>query len=171
VQVRLATADDADGIARVQERGWQGAYRHIFPPEKLDRGGFIDPERWRARLRTPPPGWTTLVAAADEVVGFASIGPSRDEEGLGELYAIYVDPDAWDTGAGRALMERAEQHLAEEYDEATLWVLEDNARARRFYAVAGWSPDGAAKEGRWFDLSVIEVRYRKSFASSSTSRS
>ena len=171
MQVRLATADDADGIARVQERGWQGPYRHIFPREKLDRGGFIDPERWRTRLATPPPGWTTLVAEAGEVVGFASVGPSRDEQAIGELYAIYVDPDAWDTGAGRALIERAERQLDEEYDEATLWVLEDNARARRFYEIAGWSPDGAVKENAWFDVSVIEVRYRKSFARSSRSRS
>ena len=77
------------------------------------------------------------------MLGFASLGPSRDEHGVGELYAIYVDPDEWSRGAGRALIERAEERLAEEYAEATLWVLEDNPRARRFYEAAGWQPDGA----------------------------
>ena len=85
----------------------------------------------------------------------------RDEPGIGELYAIYVLPSAWSTGAGRALLERAEERLADDYDEATLWVLEDNPRARRFYEAAGWRPDGTQKaEPRW-DVSAPEVRYRK----------
>ena len=159
--MRRATADDAEAIAGVQERGWQAAYRHVFPPERLDRGGFIRGDRWRTRLETPPPGWSTFVALAGGVVGFASVGPSRDVEGLGELYALYVHPDAWGTGAGRTLIERAETHLAHEYDEAALWVLEDNPRARRFYELAGWTPDGARTEGEWFGVRAAEVRYRK----------
>ena len=82
--------DDAPGIARVQERGWQSAYRHVFPAEELDRGGFIHADRWTERLVRPPAGWTTFVAEHDsEVVGFTSVGPSRDEPRIGELYAIW----------------------------------------------------------------------------------
>ena len=164
MEVRLATAEDADEIARVQERGWQAAYRHVFPVEQLDRGGFIYPWRWRERLLPPPRGWTTFVAERDgSVIGFASVGPSRDELGLGELFAIYVDPDAWSTGAGRALIEQAEEQLHGEYEVATLWVLEDNPRARGFYERAGWVPDGARKaEERW-GVRAPEVRYRKRF--------
>jgi len=126
----------------------------------------IDDERWRGRLVTPPPGWSTFVAEDGErrVVGFTSVGPSRDERGLGELYAIYVDPDAWSTGAGLALIERAEEQLRSEYEVATLWVLEANPRARRFYERAGWTPDGARKaEERW-GVRAPEVRYRKTLA-------
>jgi GNAT superfamily N-acetyltransferase len=162
MQVRAATGADAKGIARVQERGWQTAYRHVFPAEELDRGGFIKAARWRDRLDHPPPGWSTFVAERDgTVVGFTSVGPSRDEPGIGELYAIYVDPDEWSTGAGRALIERAEERLRDEYAAATLWVLEDNPRARRFYERAGWSADGGRKaESRW-GVRAPEVRYRK----------
>ena len=165
MHVRPATADDAVGIARVQERGWQRAYRHVFPVEELDRGGFIQPGRWRERLERPPAGWATFVAEHDgSVVGFASVGPSRDERGIGELYAIYVDPDDWSTGTGRALIERAEAQLCSEYAEVTLWVLEDNPRARRFYERAGWSLDGGRKaESRW-GVRAPEVRYRKRLA-------
>jgi GNAT superfamily N-acetyltransferase len=164
MKVRLATDADADGIARVQERTWQAAYRHVFPVEELDRGGFIDPQRWRDRIARPPTGWTTVVAERDGVVrGFASVGPSRDERVIGELYAIYVEPEEWSTGAGRALIERAEELLRGSYDEATLWVLEDNPRARAFYERAGWSPDGERKsEVRW-GVRAAEVRYRKAF--------
>jgi GNAT superfamily N-acetyltransferase len=164
MEIRKATADDAIGIARVQERGWQAAYRHVFPAEELDRGGFIHADRWTERLTRPPAGWTTLVAEHDDdVVGFTSVGPSRDEEAIGELYAIYVDPEHWETGTGRALIEEAEAQLRTEYAEVTLWVLEDNPRAREFYERAGWSVDGGRKaEARW-GVRAPEVRYRKRF--------
>ena len=134
VNVRVATGNDAAGIARAQEHSWQRAYRHVFPVEELDRGGFIRPELWRERLEHPAPGWLTLVADEQgEVVGFVSVGPSRDERGIGELYAV-------------------------------LWVLEDNPRARSFYEAAGWSPDGAVKSDERWGVRAPEVRYRKSFA-------
>ena len=172
MEIRLANGTDAESIAGVQERGWQAAYRHVFPVEQLDRGGFIFVSRWRERLLRPPRGWSTFVAERDgAVVGFASVGPSRDEPGIGELYAIYVDPDAWSTGAGRALIEQAEEQLRSEYAVATLWVLEDNPRARSFYERGGWTPDGARKaEERW-GVRAPEVRYRKGFSDSSSERS
>jgi ribosomal protein S18 acetylase RimI-like enzyme len=163
MNVRLGNADDAVAIETIRVRGWQAAYRHVLPANELDAMP-IDPGRWRGRLERPPTGWSTFVVedASGAVVGFASVGPSRDEHGIGELYAIYVDPDAWSTGAGRALIERAEEQLALEYGEATLWVLEDNPRARAFYERAGWHADGARKaEVRW-GVHAPEVRYRKS---------
>ena len=144
--------------------GWQSAYRHVYPAADLDALP-IDPERWRSRLHVPPPGWTTMVCEHEgRVVGFASAGPSRDEDELGELYAIYVEPEAWSTGAGRALMTAAEQRLAAEYDAALLWVLEDNPRARGFYERGGWVPDGVRKAEERLGVRAPEVRYRKDFA-------
>jgi GNAT superfamily N-acetyltransferase len=164
MHVRLGTADDALAIETIRVRGWRVAYRHVLPANELD-AMLIDSSRWRERLARPPAGWWTFVVENEGlVVGFASLGPSRDEPGVGELYAIYVDPDAWSTGAGRALIERAEDELARHYREATLWVLEDNPRARSFYERAGWHADGARKaEVRW-GVRAPEVRYRKPLA-------
>jgi GNAT superfamily N-acetyltransferase len=162
VEIRLATTADADKIADVQERTWQAAYRHVFPTHELDRGGFIRPERWRGRIAKPPAGWSTFVAVeAGVVTGFASVGPSRDERGVGELYAIYVEPQRWSTGTGRALIERSEEQLRSSYGEATLWVLEDNPRARTFYERGGWAPDGERKSEERWGVHAAEVRYRK----------
>jgi GNAT superfamily N-acetyltransferase len=163
VEIRLATTADADEIAGVQERTWQAAYRHVFPAGELDRGGFITPERWRVRLAgAPARDGTTFVAVQDGVVtGFASVGPSGDEHGTGELYAIYVEPEQWSTGTGRALIEHAEKQLRASFGEATLWVLEDNPRARAFYERAGWSPDGGRKSEERWGVRAAEVRYRK----------
>jgi GNAT superfamily N-acetyltransferase len=167
VEVRQATARDAEAIGAIQERGWQVAYRHIFPAAELGRGGFIQIDRWRSRLAEPPAGWSTFVAERDGVVvGFASVGPSRDERGLGELYAIYVDPEDWSTGAGRMLLARAEELLAVEYATATLWVLEENPRARSFYEQGGWAADGARKAEQRWGVRAPEVRYRKELKSS-----
>jgi RimJ/RimL family protein N-acetyltransferase len=46
------------------------------------------------------------------------------------------------------------------FEEATLWVLEDNPRARRFYEIAGWRPDEIVKEDEFLRTRVREVRYR-----------
>jgi GNAT superfamily N-acetyltransferase len=165
--VRLAEPDDAYAVESIRVRGWQIAYRHVFPPRELDALP-IDESRWRRRFVEPPPGWTTFVAEHDgDIVGFASVGPSRDDErGVGELYAIYVDPGSWSQGAGRALLGRAEEQLAAEYGEATLWVLAANARARTFYERAGWQPDGASKTEERLGVRSEETRYRKRLSTS-----
>lgn len=163
MQIRPASPDDAPAIETIRVRGWRTAYRHVFPAADLDALP-IDPERWRARIEVPPPGWTTIVCEdGGEVVGFASTGPSRDEDELGEVYAIYVDPDAWSTGAGRELMAAAETALAADFEAALLWVLDDNPRARNFYERAGWAPDGVRKAEERFGVRATEVRYRKDF--------
>jgi RimJ/RimL family protein N-acetyltransferase len=60
------------------------------------------------------------------------------------LYALYVTPDHWSTGAGRALTDAVLDGLrAAGYRRVVLWTLTENARARRFYAKAGFAPDGA----------------------------
>jgi len=162
--VRVARPADASAVETIRVHGWQAAYRGLLPVRELD-SMTIDPSAWALRLERPPPGWTTFVAEREGViVGFASLGPSRDEEGVGELYAIYVAPAEWSTGAGRALIRRAEDRLSLKYDVATLWVLAGNDRARRFYERAGWVQDGAVKTERRWGAPSVEVRYRKRLA-------
>jgi ribosomal protein S18 acetylase RimI-like enzyme len=106
----------------------------------------------------------TLVAeVGGEVVGFVNVGAAREDDvaGLGELFAIYVHPDAWGRGAGQALMTEALARLrAEGFGEAILWVLQDNPRTRRFYELAGWRADGTSKDEEWLGTVIREVRYR-----------
>jgi len=159
--VRDARPADAPAIERIRVRGWQVGYRHVFPTVELD-ALELDWTRWTHRIERPPAGWATFVVEGrGRTLGFASVGPSRDEVGVGELYAIYVDPDEWSRGAGRALIAHAEERLAQDYPEATLWVLEDNPRARRFYEAAGWGTDGARQTVERLGVSPPEVRYRK----------
>lgn len=171
VTVRPATVDDAAAIAHVHVLGWQQAYRGLMPDDFLDA---IDVARRadsrRAMLEGPPPGSFTLVAdhRATGIVGFVMGYPfRRDEEdppapegNVGEIAAIYVLADHYDTGAGGALMEAALAHLeADGHTRASLWVLEGNARACRFYERGGWAHDGVRKQAAFGGATVTELRY------------
>ncbi|MDP9795363.1 GNAT superfamily N-acetyltransferase [Catenuloplanes nepalensis] len=82
--------------------------------------------------------------------------------GVGEIFAIYVLPAHQGGGGGRLLISGALRALAADgCDRATLWVLEGNAAARRFYEHGGWHPDGSTKrdESRGFPLD--EIRYAR----------
>ena len=117
-------------------------------------------------IADPPPRTHTLVAdEAGTVTGFALLGPARgepdDSEGVGELFAIYVLPDASGRGIGQALMIDVLSRLsADGFAEAILWVLEDNPRTRRSYELSGWRTDGAFKNEELLGTLVREVRYR-----------
>ena len=116
MNVRPATAEDADAIGRVQVETWRAAYRGLMPDEAIAGFDLEGRQRmWREGLaREPRPGSATFVAELDgEVVGFASVGRSREEDAdnEGELYAIYLLPSCWDRGIGRALLERAEESM------------------------------------------------------------
>ena len=155
--IRPGTADDAAGVARVQVETWQTAYAHALPAEQLEKLSLKEAvERHR---RWPP----EFVAEHDgEILGFVGVGKSRDPDTDGELFAIYVHPNHWGTGVGRRLIQAGEEELRKlGHEHAILWVLDDNPRARRFYELAGWSPDGAAREIHIFGFDVAEVRYAK----------
>jgi RimJ/RimL family protein N-acetyltransferase len=46
------------------------------------------------------------------------------------------------------------------FTTASLWVLEDNPRARRFYEREGWTRDGGRREEEFLGVPVAEIRYR-----------
>lgn len=161
IAVRRGTADDARAIAQVQVTTWRSAYAHIFPAQALESLSVDERERmWREFAGDD--AMALFVAEAERaVVGFVNVGESRDLPGEGELYAIYVLPDHWGSGAGAALMDVGRQWLAERFPTATLWVLEDNPRARRFYEREGWVADDRRAEVIR-GIEVPEVRYRVS---------
>ena|SRR5687768_9148222 len=172
VTVRPATVADAPAVGRLHVRAWQAAYRGHMPDDYLD--GLRASERaagWERVLGVERPGGAVLVAERDgEVVGFANVGPAQDPEGAGELYAINVDPAHWGTGAGRALLEAAQAELARlGFDETVLWVLPANARARRFYEIAGWASDGTERTVDALGVTIPEVRYRRRSTSEDSS--
>ena len=164
MNIRLARVTDARSIAEVQVRTWQATYRGILPDAYLDALS-VDKREHAFRdglMRASPEMW---VAESDSgVVGWIAFGASRDADATattGEIEAIYVLPEHWSTGTGRELWKVAQARLlARNFTAATLWVLEANERAARFYRAAGFTPEaGCRKAIHIGGQEVWEVRY------------
>jgi GNAT superfamily N-acetyltransferase len=125
---------------------WRGAFTGLVPADFLDA---MDPATiaasWADSIAA---GRSRLYVAAldDRVIGYAGIGPERDPAAparTGELYALFVHPSYWGTGAGRALADAACTDLRNAgCVNVWLWVLEANTRARRFYTTYGFVETG-----------------------------
>jgi GNAT superfamily N-acetyltransferase len=169
MEIRRALADDALGVATVHVRSWQAAYRGLLPDIYLDQLD-VDARRaaWAGTIAQADWARTgTLVAteANGHVVGFAHVGPARDDDldplVVGEVAAIYVLPQVWGSGVGRRLMLAAVNVLRDAgFGAAILWVLDGNDRAQRFYEIGGWQLDSAAKDIVIAETTLAEVRYR-----------
>ncbi|MGH9895299.1 MAG: GNAT family N-acetyltransferase [bacterium] len=161
--VRHAVSTDAERIGEIHIRSWQKAYPGILPADFLaSLSVAARVEHWRADLVSMAERNLALVIEEGwSVLGFARLAPSADGSD-GEVQAIYLDPDHWRQGLGRVLMTAAEEALAEQgWNEAILWVLEENESARRFYEAMGWKVEPHRALLNIGGADVQEIRYRK----------
>lgn len=161
MRIRLMNArDDRLAISRVYEASWKSAYRGIMPQAYLDG---IPEDRWAGKLDDP--GWHTLVMLEDErIIGTSTYCASRfkDMPDYGEIVSIYLLPEYFGRGYGRPLLKAGMdglRHLG--YADIFLWVLEDNARARRFYERCGFAADGGWLTVDLGGKELREVRYTR----------
>jgi len=128
--IRFARPGDAGQIARIDIESWAAAYGRIMPAEYIERRRLVRrAATWHHALER---GETVLVAQADRrLVGFGSLqGP--------EIAMLYLLPTYQNRGIGRVLFRRLLEEVRDAgHATATLWVLVNNHRARRFYAANG----------------------------------
>jgi GNAT superfamily N-acetyltransferase len=153
--IRPAVVEDAAQYGRIHVAALGETYAHIMPAQfhwdYQQRLAEVI-ERHRARLQAeaenPAAGcsWVALDGAG-AMVGLAAAGPARDAEWQRgappspvalELHHLYTLARTHGTGLGQLMLDAVIGDRA-----AHLWILENNARAERFYRRNGFSPDGA----------------------------
>lgn len=86
-----------------------------------------------------------LAVAEGEIVGFTQLYPSYSSVSLKRLWILndlFVEPDARQSGAGRALVLRAERWATETGAKGlTLSTQVTNLSAQRLYEACGWTAD------------------------------
>ena len=165
--IRAATAGDAEAIARVHTLSWQLTYQGIMSKDFLDGLQWETRfESWNKILSDPRPDSSSIFVSTTidgAVNGFASIGEVRDEDlrpqKFFELYAIYVAPEYWDLGFGKALLNAALTSVPSGTAGVSLWVLTQNERGRRFYERRGFEFGGIHRIEQIGGRDLEEMRY------------
>ena len=155
---RLATASDAEAIARIYN---QGISERIATFETDHRTAEEIVRDMIQRMPTHP---TVVVAAGQSVIGWATAGPysSRDcYSGVAE-HSVYVDRDARNAGAGLFALEA----LCSECRRLGFWklvsrVFPENAPSLALHRRAGFREVGVYRrhgklEGEWRDCVIVE---------------
>jgi L-amino acid N-acyltransferase YncA len=142
MQIAPAAMADTAGIAAVHIHSWQAAYAEIFEPAWLAALSVESrAKRWEAIIEANESH--TVVSRQDsQVTGFVSFGKCRDAGAAadqGEVFALYVAPEMWGRGCGRALLQHAVSRLrADHFTSTSLWVLSANRRGIGFYEACGF---------------------------------
>ncbi len=178
VELRQARPDDAQAIACIEVETWHTTYAGMLADRALLA---MSPHRqahmWSAALRLSPGDIWVAEDQQDGLLGFGYCGPQRDRSLPfdGEIYMLYVLPDAQGMGIGRALLQRLFARLAEcRLRSALIWVLRVNP-SRFFYERLGGKlacqrqiPFGGeavpALGYGWVDLVAVPLPPRKSSA-------
>lgn len=120
--VREYRAEDLDAVLAA----WENATRlaHPFLTEE-----FLDQERDNIPNLYLPNAETWVIEQEGQVIGFIAL--------LGnEVGAIFVEPEFHDTGAGKALMDKAQELRG----DLEVEVFEANSIGRNFYQRYGFTP-------------------------------
>lgn len=139
--LRPMTQDDVDGVVVLQREASLVAFAHIFPPDEHPYPTEAITAQWRGELADP--AIAHYVVDDGEVRGFVVL---RGDE----LLHLGTALATWGTGlAARAHAEALALIRAQGHDRAWLWVLADNARARRFYERHGWTLTDGRGVAEW----------------------
>jgi GntR family transcriptional regulator len=144
--LREAVARDAAVLAAVFVSSWKAGYPGIVDEAVIAALDEKEVAAWLLPMASAQQQTVLAEAADGSVLGWVRFGDDPEDAAKGHIYSLYVRPSAGGRGIGRQLLEhgidRCSQHGAR---AVTLWVFEENARARRLYTAAGFAADGGRR--------------------------
>ncbi len=141
MRFRLADESDAEAVAVVHADSWRRHYRRAFSDSFLD--GDVESDRlvvWTQRLASGDARLRTFVAEDEGVVGlvgFVHTVLDADPTWGALVDNLHVVSGRKRGGVGTRLLGLAGADAVERGTGLFLWVLEQNADARAFYAARG----------------------------------
>lgn len=132
MELRRATPEDAQAVARIWYPGWCEGHLGNVPQQLVD----ARPEATFEPRALEHVQHTTVATVDGEVAGFVVVVGNEVEQ-------VYVSAGHRGSGVAQALLAAAEQEVAANgHSSAWLAVVAGNARARRFYERQGWTDEG-----------------------------
>ena len=137
IDLREATDDDVELIARLHTESWRTAYNTILSPEFLAGGIEADRLRtWSERFAAPNPAMRATLGLLDErPMGFVCTFADEDPRWGSLVDNLHVVPAAKGRGLGARLLRSAAAWVDQvrSGQGLYLWVYEANAPAAAFY--------------------------------------
>ena len=134
VRIVAVQASNLHDAARIHSRSWQDAHRAFCNPEFV---ALHTPERQEKYLRQKTADGSALyILLGPEPIGIVSVKNSCIED-------LYVLPEQQNKGYGSMLLQFAIKTCP---NTPTLWILENNTRARKLYERFGFRETGGRKQ-------------------------
>ena len=151
----MALPADAPTMARTLRLGFE-TYRAFAPagwsPPPLETVGI------RERLRLPRTR-ALLAELGGEPAGHVALAPDPIRADTVYLWQLFVRPAWWGTGLASELYTAfTAEASARGYRRGRLMTPAPHARARRFYELRGWRPDGPPGDPVGFGIPLLTYR-------------
>ena len=147
--IRWMKEKDVKDLGLIHSDSWRAAYAGIIPNEVLEmKIAKRQADRFLYAYKNKSEE-TAILLINQSICGFITLGNCRDEdldEEYGEIRGIYLSPKYYNKGFGKILLRWGLSELkCKGFTKASLWVLEENLIARKFYEKNGLKFDGTEK--------------------------
>ena len=157
ITIRKALPEDDYDYADCVISCWQTAYKGIVSDDFLN-SMLIEREQLAERFRknlTNTDLETYCVIFENKMIGFLVIHKND-----GEIWAIYLIEEFRSKGYGKEMLDFAISELKRiGHKKISLWVFEENNRARQFYEKNGFNFDGTKRENDKYGKMLVQLRY------------
>ncbi len=160
--IREARIEDAERLAYIHSHVWEVAYADILPSSAIEAKSKTRLDLWNRILQEKGTARKIVFQEDGVIIGFMVMDTSRDQDlkdKVLEITSLYFIPEYWGKGYAKHLVDFAVNHAKKNrYYALSLWVLEKNLRARKFYEKCDFFFDGTKKVDT-IGVEVTELRY------------